>query len=101
MKITQTSDEYQNKQSLRHNALKGCNKCPCCGETKSYLRYIAEGIADKGINSGICRTWYGKLDEENSSIFSILNSHRNKHWKVECFTCYTCGAKWESEPYEY
>lgn len=87
MKIIRTVDEYNENQKLKQNALKGCDKCPCCGEMGSRLEYIISGITNKEINGGICRSWYGRSD----GTFSLLKSH-NKHWNVECFTCYSCGA---------
>lgn len=97
MKITQTADEYNNYQKLKYSALKNCDKCPCCGETKSHLEYIKEGTILKGISSLSCKCWYGK----QNGGFYLFRDYKNKHWKVDLFVCYTCGAEWKSEPYEY
>ena len=100
MKVTRTVYEYNKKQQLKNKALRGCNICPCCGETKKYIEYLRQGVDNKGILNGTYRSYYGRIDEEDRSIFSSIIPHESKHWKIECFSCLTCGAKWESDPYE-
>lgn len=66
----------------------GCSKCPCCGETRKSIEYISEGHPNRGIVSGIQKTWA-------EGFFKI------KTMKCDCYHCLTCGAEWESEPYEW
>ena len=94
MNITLSSKEYQDKQRNRNEALKGCDVCPFCGEKDSFLKYIKKGIMNKGISSGTCKSWYGRKNKPNCSIFSLLAPHKNSSWKIDCFYCHTCGTKW-------
>lgn len=88
MKVTRTPQDYGDCMTRKAIANRGCNVCPCCGETKNKMDYIAEGIFDKGIRSGlICKHW----------AQGIL---RTKYMQIDCYSCDTCGAAWESEPYE-
>lgn len=84
MKITRTSREYKSKRQLKEEALRGCDVCPCCGETKKYLDYLKDDVMGYGILQSLSRHWYKD----------------GKQYTVDCFSCETCGAAWESEPYE-
>lgn len=77
MKITKTSDRAAFLKKAKENANKGCDKCPCCGENY------------KGF-SPLIKTWYEG---------GILK--KGKHMKIDCYTCESCGAEWESDPYEW
>lgn len=88
MKITKTAEKVQAFEKAKMKANAGCEVCPCCGETQSVGYYISKGFLHRGISSGLCKTWV-------KGIFKIKNMH------VDCYRCYTCGAEWESEPYEY
>lgn len=86
MKITKTNKDVINRNHRKSLANEGCDKCPCCGETKE-LRFDYEN-GTTGIDSGMRRDW-------REGFF------KPKHMRVDCYTCHTCGAEWESEPYEW
>lgn len=88
MRITKTSDRFSALENAKRIANAGCNKCPCCGETKSSLSYFTVGEIHKGILSGLSKTWA-------EGLFKM------KDMKCDCYKCLTCGAEWESEPYEW
>lgn len=88
MKITKTSDRVAFLNNARMVANKGCNRCPCCGETKSSMEYISIGEWRKGIVSGLSKSWATGL------LWM-------KNMRCDCYSCLTCGAEWESEPYEW
>lgn len=88
MKITKTADEVKLSRARIKSANAGCDVCPCCGETKSSMEHFRSGELSKGIVSGLSRTWV-------TGFFKI------KHMKCDCYMCLTCGAKWESDPYEW
>ena len=77
MKITKTSDRASFLKMAERNANKGCNKCPCCGEAYNSL-FPAQ------------KTWY------KGGLFK-----KGKHMRVDCYHCDSCGAEWESDPYEW
>lgn len=88
MKITKTAAQVKCAETNKTIANVGCNICPCCGETKSTLEYNKEDIfSHKGIASGTYKSWCAGL-------------FRTKRYRIDCYHCYTCGAEWESEPYE-
>ena len=89
MRITKSSTEANKFIAAREVANTGCNKCPCCGETKSWSEYMQNGIMNKGIFYGlISKTWV-------DGIF------RTRNMKCDCYECKSCGAQWESEPYQW
>lgn len=88
MKITRTSQAALSAQQRSQLANAGCKVCPCCGETKSEMEYFKEGIYNKGVLGGlICKQWAEGL-------------FRTRHMRIDCYSCSTCGAQWESEAYE-
>ncbi len=87
VKITKTAKQNSVFDQNRIDANIGCDKCPCCGESKLTLHYIKRGILNKGILQGIEKTWV--------SLFGM------KNMKCDCYKCCTCGAEWESEPYQW
>lgn len=89
MKITRTAKEEAAYNSRREIANIGCNKCPCCGETKTLSEYFKEEGVLKGISGGIYKSWY------EGGLF-----RKSRHMRSDCYTCNTCGAQWESDPYE-
>lgn len=92
MKITKSSNEASRLNALKETANAGCLVCPCCGEKKSHVQYMKEeGVfTHKGVSGGIYRSWAA------GGFFKKI-----KNMRVDCYQCYTCGAQWESEPYEW
>lgn len=88
MKITKTLKTTISFDTMKAIANDGCNVCPCCGEAKSWVDYTKEGILEKGVMKGTCKTWV-------EGIFHMRNM------KCDCYKCYSCGAEWESEPYQW
>lgn len=88
MRITRTSDRVTALNNAKRVANMGCDKCPCCGETKRSVDYFIHGEFNKGIVDGLQRSWV-------QGFFNM------KSMKCDCYSCLTCGAKWESEPYEW
>lgn len=82
MKITKTGKESSVFDQNRINANIGCDKCPCCGESKSTLHYIKQGILNKGILQGIEKTW--------ASLFGM------KNMKCDCYKCGTAVNNWKT-----
>ena len=74
MRITKTRDQVNNFERNEAIANFGCNTCPCCGNPVW--------------GSLVSRSW-------------IEGFFRTRHMKVNCYTCDSCGAQWESDPYEY
>lgn len=88
MTLTQIATDYMNKQRLaQQEANVGCDECPTCGETNSFSSYKKQGIFTKGIDSGWNRTWLAGAD-------------CNTKMRCDCYHCLTCGASWESKPYQ-
>lgn len=87
MKITKTSDKFHKEKKNREDANLGCSVCPCCGESKRWEEYMAIGILNKGVSSGTMKTW-------------ATGFFRMKNMRSDCYECRTCGAEWESDPYE-
>lgn len=88
MKIIKTAAQSAIIGHSRNKANIGCNVCPCCGESKSNMVYIRNGLLNKGISSGISKSW-------------VEGFFHPRHIKVDCYKCYSCGAEWESEPYQW
>ena len=87
MRIIKTPVDKLQKDSIKKKANIGCNRCPCCGESRSSIQYIQMGRLNKGIISGITKEW-------TEGFF------KTKQMKADCYMCLTCGAEWESEPYD-
>lgn len=62
-------------------------ECPHCGETRSFLECLKEGKSQYGILSGIYKSY-------TEGFFHL------KTMRADCYTCFTCGCEWESDPYE-
>ena len=88
MRVTKTSAKVQYLRNVQKAANIGCGQCPCCGESKKSTEWFAVGEINKGVLSGIEKTWVEGL-------------FRTKFMKCDCYFCLTCGAEWESGPYEW
>lgn len=78
MKIVTTKEQVDKFKLNQKLANKGCDVCPCCGEK----------YGERRLRIPTCKTWA-------TGIF------KTKHYKVDVYNCDSCGASWESEPYEY
>ena len=92
MKITKMGIDLeiiaQMKEAERIEKL-DCDKCPCCGETKTADDYY--------FNDNI----HGKGVDEDCSTRKWVGRRKNKKlYETTFYKCYTCGTRWESEPYE-
>ena len=88
MRVTRTSQDHEDRMTRKAIANRGCNVCPCCGETKTVMEYFNDEVLHKGIFGGLtCKSWAKGL-------------FRLKYMQTDCYSCETCGAKWESDPYE-
>lgn len=85
MKITKTNKDVMRMNNRKLIANEGCHICPCCDETERL--YFDSENGTKGIVDGIIKTWH-------EGFF------KTRHMRVDCYVCYTCGAEWESEPYQ-
>lgn len=88
MRITKTSDEASYLKNVGLIANIGCHKCPCCGEARDSIEYVLKGILNMGIARGLQKTW-------------AEGFWGTRSMKCDCYSCRTCGAQWESEPYEW
>ena len=88
MKITKSFNKASKLMKNKIEANNDCNICPCCNETTSMLQYLHKGIINRGIMDGIYKSYA-------TGIF------KTKYIRIDCYSCLTCGAEWESEPYEY
>lgn len=82
MRLTKSEKEVSDAKERREKANAGCKKCPCCGEEKTFDDYAANGILNKGVLSGL--------------------RYRFTFWGLvrDCYSCLSCGAEWESDPYK-
>ena len=100
LKIVKLPKKYDMKEYYKKEALKGCESCPFCGENKKW-GYNIHASKFEGILSRVCITWYGRKDRLEKFSLRKLIPQKSRNWKVSYFECKTCGATWESEPYEY
>ena len=77
MKIIKTKEQVDTLKLNKEKANEGCDTCPCCG--------IKDGL--NGLILSMCKTWYAGF-------------LKTRHYQIDVYTCSSCGAVWESEPYE-
>lgn len=89
MKVTKTASAAASERMARKVAEQGCNVCPCCGETRSWVDVVkakgdplSQGIFDYPLHG------YVKTGFLRGAYMTVTN-----------YECHTCGARWESEPY--
>ena len=87
MKITRTNKDDMRSTIRREKANQGCDICPCCGESKTYFDYLEEHVEGKGI-----------IDDSRKVFTKGL--FKKKIMQIDCYTCHSCGAEWQSDPYE-
>ena len=85
MKITKTSSDVDFANWKRDIANIGCNVCPCCGERRTIWDWAKVGGSMYGISSTQSTSYVGFLFP--------------KVVYTDCYSCATCGAEWESDPY--
>ena len=89
MKITRKANDVRAQKERQQKANEGCLVCPCCGEEHTRAYYQVKNIWDRrGIDYGLTERHWAK------GLF------KQRHMKVDCYSCGTCGAEWESEAYE-
>lgn len=91
MKITKNPDKYDMNVYLKEKVLKECYTCPFCGENRKFgISMDKDGVPKShGIQDGI---YY--------NIYVSVSLFKKQLMKVNKFSCTTCGAKWESDPYD-
>lgn len=77
MKIIKTKEQADALKLNKEKANEGCDRCPCCGRECGL----------NGLRFPISKTWYGGF-------------FKTRHYQIDTYTCISCGAVWESEPYE-
>lgn len=94
MKITKNPDKYDMNLYLREKVLKECYTCPFCGEMRSYNPFHVN-------EDGKLAEPYGVYDTNVYHNVKVnVGLLKRKDMKVKHFQCMTCGAKWESDPYD-
>ena len=63
MKITRSAEVFADQQARKRIANAGCQKCPCCGETKTGLEYLREGYMARESPAD----WFAKLGLRDGS----------------------------------
>lgn len=97
MKIIEAPYETNTDAQLRNKILKECSVCPCCGETRK--SEIING-ALCGIHARLGNQWYGRRSEYEHPILGLFKFQEPlTYWETTIFSCYSCGAVWESDPY--
>lgn len=82
MRIIKTFNDIIKEKAARTRANKGCDICPCCGNSK--------------LNKTSESTLYYK-NGINTSTYRVEGSW--KTGKVDYYTCQNCGTEWESKIY--
>ena len=96
MKVTKLPDSLDPNKLIEKKIREKCGtKCPFCGETKKWhpIMMTAAGQPVQGLRESYF-DYIGRQDKSISSFFK-----ERYVWRVLKYTCYTCGASWESEPF--
>ena len=88
MKITKGADKLAQEKLNKERASIGCNKCPVCGETRKFMDALTKDKKPGGILNATYSTF-------SKGIF------KSRSFRIDHYSCQTCGARWDSEPYEY
>lgn len=94
MKITKNPDKYDMNVYLREKVLKECYICPFCGEVRTYNPFKVDKDNKLIKPYGV---WDTNIYHDKSISVGLL---KRKSMKVKHFQCMSCGAKWESDPYD-
>ena len=57
MKVIKSGDRVGYLEQEKSKANIECSICPNCGEINDTIYYLHKGVANKGIMSGLCKTW--------------------------------------------
>ena len=92
MRILKDSRVENDYEKRRKEANIDCDICPCCGETRraQFGSRGNETINDDGKLYGISQR----------KIKFISGFFKIKYMEKDNYFCHTCGAQWESDPYE-
>lgn len=80
--------------------------CPCCGETKRFT-VSKNPFKITGIGLTFYATFYGVSsdwipEKQRTKIINLKGLfQKSKHYKVDFYKCNTCGAEWQTPPFEY
>lgn len=81
-----TNNTLKEYQQRKLEATKGCDKCPCCGETRSLMECVRNNMSYSGIVTSV--------------DYVVKGVFKPRCYEKQVYKCCTCGAKWESELYE-
>lgn len=97
IKIIKLPDILNPNKIAEDKILEKYGTCPFCGEKREYDH--RNGLNSPGV-SRYSIDWHGKYNERDGGIFACVRFwEKSRRWKYIKFTCYTCGAKWESPTY--
>lgn len=73
-------------KAAKEKANAGCNICPCCGESSRMYVEFANKPHVRGIAHNSCDYYRGFF--------------KQRHYVIDKYHCYSCGAEFESDVYE-
>ena len=78
----------------------GCNRCPCCNENQPYHLLDPNNpfAGSKGILAGIYSSW---ADTNGHGFWNRITMSKFTYYRIDHYSCETCGATWSSNPYIY
>lgn len=92
LKILKVPKKYDMDVYNKEKVLNDCKSCPFCGEVRKFdiLIHPNDELLPKciGITNLLSKVVYVK-----TGLF------KKEQMTISKFTCHTCGAEWESEPY--